>query len=116
MKKVLLVFLFLTFLALPLVASAAIDPVITICNLLNKIKIIIAAVGFGIAAIMLIAGGISYMAAGGDPEKATKAKKLIINSLIGMAIVVGAVFLLALVEGLLSGAGVSLIGNPCGSM
>lgn len=113
MKKFLPVFLFL-FLVLPLVVSAAdIDPQTIICNLLNTIKTIIAAIGFGIGVIMLIIGGIQYMAAGGDPEKAKKAQKLMINAMVGIAIVFGAVFILALVQGLLSGAGISLLKNNC---
>ena len=114
MKRVLKVSLFLGILVLPLAVSAAVDPVVTICNILHTIKIIIAAIGFGIAVIMLIAGGIGYMTAGGNEEKATKARTMIINSLIGIAIVFAAVFILALVEGLLIGGGVTIIGNPCG--
>lgn len=115
MKKLLPVLLFL-FLTLPLIASAYVNPEQTICSLLNKIKIIVAAVGFGIAVIMLIWGGILYMTAGGDTEKADKAKKLIINAIIGIAIIFAATFILGLVEGLLVGAGVQLnpFGNPCG--
>ena len=116
MKKFLPVFLLLA-MALPLVASAAIDPVLTICTLLNKIKVIIAAVGFGIAVIILIWGGIAYMTAGGNDEKATKARKLIVNAIIGIAIIFAATFILNLVEGLLIGGGITPnpFGNPCGS-
>lgn len=119
MKKVLPVFLLLSFLALPFIVGAVDpgpvypDPVTTICKILDAIKKIVLAIGFGIAVIMLVAGGIGYMTAGGDPEKSTKAKKLMINALIGVAIVLAATFIIALVQGLLSGGGVSLIGNPC---
>ena len=115
MKKVLAVSLFLFFLASPLIVFAqGVDPTVVACNILNKIKIVIAAIGFGIAVIILIAGGIGYMTAGGNEEKSTKAKKLMINAIIGIAIVFAAVFILALVEGLLVGAGISVLGNPCG--
>lgn len=113
MKKVLPVFLTL-FLLMPLIASAQYpDPILTICNILNIIKIIILAIGLGIGVIILIIGGIGYMVAGGDPEKATKSKKLIINALIGIVIVLAAAFILALVQGILVGAGISIFTNPC---
>lgn len=112
MKKFLPVFLFL-FLVLPLIVSADTDPQTIICNLLNTIKTIIAAIGFGVGVIMLVIGGIQYMTAGGDPEKSKKAQKLMINAMVGIAIVFGAVFILALVQGLLSGAGISLLRNNC---
>jgi len=115
MKKVLAIFLFLSFLAVPLIVSAqGVDPVGITCNILNKIKVVIAAIGFGIAIIILIIGGINYMTSGGDEEKATKAKKMMINAIIGIAIVLGSVFIIALVQGLLVGAGISILGNPCG--
>jgi len=114
MKKFLAVFLFLFLLALPLVVGAqAPDPEVILCKLLQKIKNIVAVIGFGIAVIILIIGGIQYMTAGGNPEKADKGKKLIINALIGIAIVFAAVFILALVQGLLVGGGISLIQNNC---
>lgn len=114
MKKLLPVVL-LSLMVLPLFAFAApVDPTSTLCNLFQKVKTILAAVGFVLAAIILIVGGIQYMTAGGDDEKASKAKKLIVNALIGIAILIAAVFLVNLVEGFLSG-GVILnpIANPC---
>lgn len=113
MKKLILVFLF-AFLVLPLLTSAAgVSPIPVICRIFGTVKLIIAAIGFGIAVILIIIGGISYMVAGGDPEKATKARKMIINGLIGFAIVFAAVFILALVQGLLTDSGINLIRNEC---
>ncbi|HUT95968.1 MAG TPA: TrbC/VirB2 family protein [Candidatus Paceibacterota bacterium] len=116
MKKFLPVVL-LSLMVLPLFVSAAVDPEIAICNILNKIKVVVAALGFGLAVIFLIVGGIQYMTAGGDDEKASKAKKLIINAIIGIAIIFAATFILSLVEGLLIGGGITPnpFGNPCGS-
>lgn len=116
MKKFLPVFLFLA-MALPLIASAYVDPVVTVCTLLNKIKIIIAALGFGLAVIFLIVGGIQYMTSGGDDEKAKKARKMIVNAIIGIAIIFAATFILNIVEGLLVGGGITPnpFGNPCGA-
>lgn len=113
MKKALPIFLVLFVLALPLIANAAVNPEIVVCNLLKNIEKIIAAIGFGLAVILLIAGGIGYMTAGGNPEKADKAKKLMINAIIGIVIVFAAIFILDLVAGLLSGSGISILTNNC---
>ena len=116
MKKVLPIIL-LSLFVLPLVAFAAADPQAVICNILQRIKVIIGAIGFGIAVIMLIWGGIMYMTAGGDDEKAKKAKTLIVNAIIGIAIIVAAVFILTVVQGFLEntpGFG-PIFGNPCGT-
>ncbi len=40
--------------------------------------------------VLTVYAGIMYMTAGGDPGKVEKAKKIIINSLIGLIIVIGA--------------------------
>ena len=40
--------------------------------------------------IMIIYGGVAWMTAAGNPEKVGKAKKLIINAVIGLAIVTAA--------------------------
>ena len=113
MKKALPIFLVLFLLALPLIANAQVNPEIVLCNLLKNIEKIIAAIGFGIAVILLIVGGIMYMTAGGNPEKADKAKKLMINAIIGIVIVFAAIFILDLVSGLLSGSGISILTNNC---
>ena len=44
-------------------------------------------IGFAVALIIVVIGGISYMTAGGDEEKTGKAKKTIITGLIGAAII-----------------------------
>ena len=114
MKKALVAVFGLSLLVLPLVVSAqGTDPVIAICNVLNVIKDIILALGLGIAVIILIVGGIQYMTAGGDAEKAKSAKGLIINAIIGIVIIFAAAFILALVQGFLTRSGVSMFGNPC---
>jgi len=45
------------------------------------------AIGFALALIIIIIGGIQYMTAGGADEKVQKAKKTIITGLIGAAII-----------------------------
>jgi hypothetical protein len=111
MKKYLVIGLFA--LALPLVVSAQVDPVVAICNILEVIQMILLAVGLGIAVIILIIGGIRYLTSGGDAEKAGGAKNMIINAIIGIIIILAAAFVLALVQGLLVRSGIDMLGNPC---
>jgi len=115
MKKSLAVSLGLFLFALPVIVSAQEypDPIVTICNILNVIKLIILAIGLGIAIIVLIIGGIKYMTSGGDAEKAKSGRQMIINAIIGIAIVIAAAFILALVQGLLVRSGISIFTSPC---
>ncbi len=53
----------------------------------NIIKVIIGLIGL-IALIIFIAGGFLWMTAGGDEDQITKAKSLMKNAVIGIAIVV----------------------------
>jgi len=115
MKKFLLIFA-LTLLVVPFIASAqAIESATcTVCNVLQIAKTIVAAIGFGIAVILLIVAGIKYMTAGGDAEKAGAAKGSIINAVIGIVIVVAAVFIVGLAQGLvLDVGGTNLLTDPC---
>jgi hypothetical protein len=110
-------FLLLILLMIPLMAFAQATQVeATLCTILQIAKNIVAAIGLGIAIILLIVSGIKYMTSGGDAEKANDAKRGIINAIIGIVIVVGALFLLALAQTLVTdvgGAGVNVLGNPC---
>jgi type IV secretory pathway VirB2 component (pilin) len=114
MRNLASVFLGLLFLIVPLFVFAQYpDPVQTICDILNIIKTIILAIGLGIAVIVLIIGGIQYATAGGSAEKAQNARKMLIAAVIGIAIVFAAAFILAIVQGMLVGGGVSIFTNPC---
>ena len=118
MKKFLLIFA-LTLLFAPLIVSAqaADSAVQTICNILQVAKTIVAAIGFGIAVILLIVAGIKYMTSGGDSEKAGAAKTSIINAVIGIVIVVAAVFIIGLAQGLVMDVGgTNLLSDPCESV
>lgn len=53
------------------------------------VRIILSLLGL-IAVIIIIIGGLMWMTSGGSPEKIDKAKKIIINALIGLLIVVSA--------------------------
>ena len=115
MKKFLLVFA-LTLLVVPFIVSAQAteSAITTICNILQIAKTIVAAIGFGIAVILLIVAGIKYMNAGGDSAKAEEARNGIINALIGIAIVVAAVFIIGIAQGLVMDVGgTNLLSDPC---
>lgn len=115
MKKFLLIFA-LTLLVVPFIAGAQTtdSAVETICNVLQIAKTIVAAIGFGIAVILLIVAGIKYMTAGGDAEKAGSAKGSIINAVIGIVIVVAAVFIIGIAQGLVMDVGgTNLLNDPC---
>ncbi len=87
-----------------------------VCNVLQVAKTIVAAIGFGIAIILLIVAGIKYMTAGGDENKAAEARKGIQNAIIGIVIVVSAYFLISLAQGLVSEVGgFQLLIDPCES-
>lgn len=121
MKKLLPIFLLALFMVPLLVSSQNVVPItgqtdieITICNVLQIAKNIVAAIGLAIAIIYLIVSGIKYMTAGGDAEKQITARKGIVNSIIGIIIIVGALFIIALAQSFLTGVGaVNILGNPC---
>ena len=119
MKKSLIVVFSLTLLAFPLLVFAQVNPIDAICTILNYIKLILLAVGLSIAMIILIIGGINYITSSGDAEKAGKAKGMIVNAIIGVIIILLAAFIIGLVQGLISGAGISptyILDNPCNNI
>lgn len=113
MKKSIFAIFALMLLVLPTIAFAAVED--DICILLNRIKTILLVVGIGVAVILIVVGGIMYMTSQGDDEKAGKAKKLIINALIGVAIMLVALVLVTWVQSLLTGAGMGgvFVPSPC---
>ena len=58
----------------------------------------LAPIGFGVAAIMIIWGGILYMTAGGSEQRVATAKKTIMWAIVGFAIVISAKFIVDLIE------------------
>ncbi len=52
-----------------------------------------------VAIVYLIYGGILYITAGGDAEKATKGRTALINAIIGILIIVSAIVIINLVKG-----------------
>ncbi len=63
---------------------------------LDNIAVVLYVIAGGIALVIILIGGISYMTAGANEEAIKKAKKIITNGLIGAAIVVCAGFILDL--------------------
>jgi len=68
-----------------------------LANVFARIGKILAVVAIGIAVIAIIWGAISYMLAGGDPEKAKGARTIIVNGIIGAVIIFGLAFIIGLV-------------------
>lgn len=58
-----------------------------VVNIIDNVANWAYVIGFAIALIVIIVGGISYMTAGGNEDKQKGAKKLIIQGLIGAAII-----------------------------
>lgn len=112
MKKYIPVILGFAILALPVFAQTN-PPEVVICNVMNVVKTILLALGIGIAVILLIVGGIKYMTSQGDPEKAKSARGMIINALIGVGIMLVALFLIGMVQSFLVRGGISLLQSTC---
>jgi len=114
MKKYIPVILGFAILALPVFAQGTTQPPeVVICNIMNTVKTILLALGIGLAVILLIVGGIKYMTSQGDPEKAKSARGLIINALIGVGIMLVALFLIGLVQSFLVRGGITLLQSTC---
>jgi len=66
--------------------------------LLNAFKFLLSIAGI-LAIISLVAAGIIYYLAGGNPEAAKKGKKMIFYSVIGIALVMGGMLIIKTIEG-----------------
>ncbi len=101
--KLILTFLMLSLILLPFIAQAANCSSYTLyvdklkC-ILGNIGIVLYVIAGGVALIVILIGGITYMTAGGEDEKIKKAKKILINGLIGAAVVLCAGFILDLLK------------------
>ncbi|MDP2934147.1 MAG: pilin [bacterium] len=117
MKKFLLIFgIGLLLVPLLVFAQGSGEATCMVCRVLNIVKQIVAAIGFGLVVILIIIAGIKYMTAGGDESKTSEARKGIQNALIGLVIVVAAYFLISLAQGLVSESGggfIQLLTDPC---
>lgn len=71
-------------------------------NIITRIANFLIVVSVIIAVIFIIWGGVRYMTSSGDEKKATEAKGVIINGIIGAAVVLGVGVILNTVKGLLA--------------
>jgi hypothetical protein len=69
-----------------------------ITDIIAKITEALKIIAIPVGVIMIIISGIQYMTAGGNEEKATKAKKTILYTIIGVAIVIAADFIVDLIK------------------
>lgn len=58
-----------------------------VLDILDEVANWLYVIGFAVALLVIIIGGIGYMTAGGNEDKQKSAKKLIIQGLIGAAII-----------------------------
>lgn len=87
------------------VSSIPVDDNLDLMELVTKIiNFILYAVGV-IAVVYLIYGGIQYVTAGGDAEKATKGRTTITNAIIGIIIIMASLVIYNFVIGKGSGGG-----------
>jgi Na+/proline symporter len=106
MKKILFICI-LSILIFPMTASAIFNSCDEIseyprtqkvCEAIESIGVILMWLAMGVAVLIIIIAGIQYMTAGDSEDRTKKAKKTIINGLIGVAIILLAAFLVGLVS------------------
>lgn len=68
-----------------------------LCDVIFDIADILMWIGIALAVIIVIIGGIRYMTAGDSEDKVKGARKMIINGLIGAAIIMAASYLVGAV-------------------
>jgi len=64
---------------------------------LSDILSIVFAIAGGLAFLIIVISGLRYILAGGDPQKAAKAKESIVYALVGLAIAISAQAIVAFV-------------------
>lgn len=90
--------------AIPVLAETKtiiIDPPLkhnTIVEILGAITSLLVIIAISLGVIMIIWAGIQYMTAGGSEEKIAKAKKTILYTIIGVAIVLAADFIIDIIK------------------
>lgn len=74
-----------------------------IIAIMDKVGTAIFAGLLGLAAIFLVIAGYFFLTAGGEPAKVTKARQMVINALIGVAVGLAARGLITVIENLVKG-------------
>jgi len=111
MKKLLPVLVLISFasvLVMPTIVLAQEEipePEITkvedLLELVNRIVTYIFTFVLAVAAVFLMMAGFNFMTAGGDPMKLGKARSMLTNALIGIAIAIGVKGIMMIIAGLL---------------
>lgn len=108
MKKLIPHLTITLFLIVPLVVNAAIvqKPLTEndVARFLGKIANYVYVIGLALALVIIVAGAIMYMTAGGSDDKISKAKKFIITGLIGTVILILAGVIISTVKYLIETA------------
>lgn len=67
-----------------------------LCRLVDRISEALYLIGWSLALVVILWGGIIYMTSGGNEDQTKRAKKIILNGLIGAAIIICSGFILNL--------------------
>lgn len=67
-----------------------------LCHMVDNIGGALYVIGWGLALVVILVGGIAYMTSAGEEDKITKAKKIITSGLIGAAIILCSGFILSI--------------------
>lgn len=73
-----------------------------LCRLVDRIAGALYLIGWSLAIVVILWGGIVYMTSGSNEDQIQRAKKIIINGIIGAAIVISSGFILTLLLEFLS--------------
>lgn len=106
MKKIIFVLLII-FLALPFIVGAQIEienPLKygTIPEIIQAFANFIFWLAIPITSLMVVIGGVMFMTSSGKPEKVEQAKKLLLYSVIGLAIILLSRVIAAVIENILA--------------
>lgn len=108
MSKILLVLTLFGFLALPLVGLTAIEiknplKYDTIEDLIRAIIRFLQVLALIVTAIVIVAAGYFFVFSQGDPAKVTQARNMVIYALVGLAIILVAQGIIAVIERVIKG-------------
>lgn len=66
------------------------DPITGPNGALKKVSLVIASIAGIVAVIMIIVAGLQYVISGGDAQKVTRARSMIIGAVVGLVVIVSA--------------------------